>query len=630
MDRYEALFEFSPIAQEEYDAAGNMVRMNQASLDLFGVEDEAEYPKMNLFRNPHLPPGFGERLRNGSAVTWELDYDFDRILYRSSRRGTLSLHATIFPIPGEEGRPGGYLLQTMDISEQARSSRALSESADLHRSFIENLDAGWILFDESMMIVEYRDTPSRLLGGTAEKVLGRKLHELRPSITRNENEMSAAFMSILRTGEPVRLQQQVLPTWDGSPSGKFIDVTAFRVVLGGRPHVASIITDVSRRQKLQEQLVQAQKMESIARLASSIAHDFNNLLSAVLGNASMIELQPDDPAEVKRSALEIKEAAQRAADLTASMLSFSRRKGPSREPLRIDAAVRDVVALIERAKGPEIEIEMDLPADLPEIEADRAQIESVVMNLLVNAVDAMPGGGTIGISASVLDIDRWRPGTNPAMGTGSWVRLSISDTGCGMDTQTSMKAFEPFFTTKSTGKGTGLGLYSVYGIVQSHGGQINLSSELEQGTTFDLYFPALEQQLHRRKQMSMGAVVHGHGTILIVDDEKIICQTLATMLSRLGYSTITASSGREALEHLGDGGNDIDLVLLDMVMQDMNGAETFHEIRKMKNPPHVLLMSGQTRQVNVEPLIQEGARGFLSKPFTLRGLSRKIRFALQG
>jgi PAS domain S-box-containing protein len=630
MNRYEALFELSPIAQEEYDAAGNMVRMNQAALDLFGVDDEDEYPKMNLFRNPHLPPGFGERLRNGSPVSWELDYDFDKILYRSSRRGTTSLHATIFPIPDEDGRPAGYLLQTLDISEQARSSRALSESADLHRSFIENLDAGWILFDESMMIVEYRDTPSRLMGGTAEKVLGRKLHELRPSITRNENEMTAAFLSILRTGHPVKLQQQALPALDGSPSTRFIDVTAFRVVLGGRPHVACLITDVSRRQKLQEQLVQAQKMESIARLASSIAHDFNNLLSAVLGNASMIELQPDDPAEVKRSAAEIKEAAQRAADLTASMLSFSRKKGPSREPLHVDEAIRDVIALLERAKSPGIEIKTDLPLALPEIEADRAQIESVIMNLMVNAVDAMPGGGTIGISASVLDIDRWRPGTNPAMGTGRWVRLTISDTGCGMDTQTSMRAFEPFFTTKSSGKGTGLGLYSVYGIVQGHGGQINLSSEPGEGTTFDIYFPVLEQKRRRKRLKSMGAPLHGHGTILIVDDEKIICQTLANMLSRLGYSTITAGGGREALEHLGEGGNGIDLVLLDVVMQDMDGAETFREIRKMKDPPHVLLMSGQTQQVNVEHLIQEGARGFLSKPFTLRGLSRKIRFALQG
>ncbi len=630
MNRYEALFELSPIAQEEYDAQGHMVKMNRAALDLFGVEDQAEFEHMNLFRNPHLPPGFAERLVSGSSVSWELDYDFDKVIYRSSRRGTLSLHATIFPIPGDEGRPGGFLLQTLDISEQARSSRALGESADLHRSFIENLDAGWILFDESMMIVEYRDTPSGLLGGTAEKVLGKKLHELRPSITRNENEITAAFLSILRTGDPVKLQQQVLPARDGSPSGKFIDATAFRVVLGGRPHVACIVTDVSGRQKLQEQLVQAQKMESIARLASSIAHDFNNLLSAVLGNASMIELQPDDPAEVRAAALEIKEAAQRAADLTASMMSFSRRKGSGRAPLRIDEAVRDVAALLERAKSQTIDIVLDLPDALPEIEADRAQIESVIMNLMVNAVDAMPGGGTIRISATTLDIDRWRPGTNPAMGTGKWVRLSISDTGCGMDTQTSMKAFEPFFTTKSSGKGTGLGLYSVYGIVQSHGGQINLSTERDQGTTFDLYFPVPEKRRHRRKHRSMGAPLHGHGTILIVDDEKIIRQTLATMLSRLGYVTHAVEGGQEALDHLATNGNHVDLVLLDIVMQGMDGAETFREIRKMKRPPHVLLMSGQAQQVNVEDLIQEGARGFLAKPFTLRGLSRKVRFALQG
>ncbi|MBW2262649.1 MAG: PAS domain-containing protein, partial [Deltaproteobacteria bacterium] len=223
MNRYEALFELSPIAQEEYDSAGNMVRMNRAALDLFGVEDQTEFEHMNLFRNPQLPPGFMERLQSGSSVSWELDYDFDKVVYGSSRSGTLTLHATIFSIPGKDGRPSGYLLQTLDISEQARSSRALSESADLHRNFIENLEAGWILFDGSMKLVEYRDTPTGLLGGTAEKVIGKSLHELRPSLAMNENEMNAAFQSILRTGEPVKLQQQNLPADEGGrPSGRYV------------------------------------------------------------------------------------------------------------------------------------------------------------------------------------------------------------------------------------------------------------------------------------------------------------------------------------------------------------------------------------------------------------------------
>jgi CheY-like chemotaxis protein len=198
-----------------------------------------------------------------------------------------------------------------------------------------------------------------------------------------------------------------------------------------------------------------------------------------------------------------------------------------------------------------------------------------------------------------------------------------------MDAEAQAKAFEPFFTTKGPRKGTGLGLYSVYGIVQNHGGQISLSSEPGSGTTFDIWFPVMQTPASRRRQMSMEAPIHGHGTVLIVDDEKIIRQTLSTMLSRLGYRTHIASGGREALTFL-ESGRRVDLVLLDIVMEDMDGAETFRRIRKLEQPPHVLLMSGQAEQVSVEDLIQEGARGFLAKPFTLRGLSRKVRFALQG
>lgn len=292
--------------------------------------------------------------------------------------------------------------------------------------------------------------------------------------------------------------------------------------------------------------------------------------------------------------------------------------------------VSNVAALFERTKRPDTDLRLDVPEDLPLLEADRAQLESVILNLLVNAVDAMPGGGTVSVEASVLHVDRWRPGTNPAVGTGRWLRLSVSDTGCGMDTVTSMRAFEPFFTTKASGKGTGLGLYSVYGIVQGHGGQVTLSSEPGQGTTFDLYFPIADEHQPRRRQHSMGMTIQGYGTVLIVDDEKIIRQTLSTMLSRLGYSTLVAESGAEALEILASGSGRVDLVILDIVMEEMDGVETFRRIRRLPAPPHVLLMSGQAEQQSVESLLQDGARGFLSKPFTLRGLSRKVRFALQG
>jgi PAS domain S-box-containing protein len=624
MDRYEALFELSPIAQEEYDLYGHLVRMNQAARELFGIETEAQMRAVNLFRNPNIPAELLGRLRAGKPIEWDLEYAFDGVTYDTTRVGTLFLHAAIFPFPE------GYLLQTLDLTEQRRASQALAESAELHRTLLENLDAGWLLLDSSMRVIEYKDTVTGLVGLPQSRVCGKSILELNPNLGKQEAELQEAFHALMSQGKPIRLENMSFDRIDpGSGRNIVMDIAAFRVLLGGEPHVACFITDATSRQKMQAQLLQGQKMESIGRLASGVAHDFNNLLASILGNASMLEMQPDDPGEVRTCALEIKEASQRAADLTSHMLSFSRRRPPRREPTSIAHCIRNVTSLLERTKSPGIRIDIDVPEDLPPIEADGSQLESVIMNLLVNAVDAMPDGGTLSIQATAVDVDRWRPGTNPAVGVGRWLRLSVSDTGQGMDAVTSSRAFEPFFTTKAPGKGTGLGLYSVYGIVTSHGGQVTLSSEEGEGTTFDLFFPVREMRAARRKQTSMGVPVQGHGTVLVVDDEKIIRQTLATMLSRLGYRALVAEGGRQALEILGNGER-VDLVLLDIVMEEMDGAATFQLIRKLERPPHVLLMSGQAEQMSVENLIQGGARGFLSKPFTLRGLSRKVQFALQG
>jgi two-component system cell cycle sensor histidine kinase/response regulator CckA len=509
-------------------------------------------------------------------------------------------------------------------------SGALAESEEKYRTLIENLDTGLVLLDENLRVVEFHDTFTGILGFDPGQVLGRSLEELHPRGAPVSERILEALHRILDTGDTLRLQGQRLPIADGTASHEIhMDLSIFRVILSGRRYVACSFQDVTDRHRLQEQLLQAQKMESIGRLASGLAHDFNNLLAGIMGNASLLEIEAGDPDEVRAAATQIKEAARRAADLSGRMMTFSRKRPPRREALDMAAVVGSVARLLGTARPPGIEIEVDVADDLPVIEADRTQLETALLNLLLNAVDAMPGGGTVCVSAREIVVDQWKPGTNPAVGEGRWLRLTVSDTGTGMDEQTRSRVFEPFFTTKDPGKGTGLGLYTVYGIVQAHEGQISVGSEPGQGTSFDLYFPLGRGGDAAPARASIGPPLPGHGTILIVDDEEIIRNTLSSMLSRLGYRTLLARSGSEALEILA-GEPGVELVLLDLVMEGLDGRETFQRIRRMHEPPHVLLMSGTVEQAEVDGLIQSGARGFLPKPFSLNRLSRSVRFALRG
>jgi two-component system, cell cycle sensor histidine kinase and response regulator CckA len=374
---------------------------------------------------------------------------------------------------------------------------------------------------------------------------------------------------------------------------------------------------------------QAQKMEAVGRLAGGIAHDFNNLMTVTLGFADLLQAGLEDTDPRGRWVQEIRPAGDRAADLTRQLLAFSRRQPLQPVVLNLNVVVVDVEQLLRRLIGEDIDVVVHLEPTLRPVQADPGQLSQVLMNLAMNARDAMPTGGTLTIrTANVYLGDAYQsehgPRTQGLVEAGWAVLLEVKDTGEGMDAATQERIFEPFFTTKGLGKGTGLGLATVYGIAKQSGGDIWVESRPGAGTTFHIYLPASGGEIIHREVTLEGGVPSGHETVLVVEDESAVCALSQAMLESAGYTVYTARNAAEALEQLETSGP-IDLLLTDVVLPGRNGRELAEEVGKRWASVHVLYMSGYPEDVGVRRGLFTGGAPFLGKPFTRASLTRKIR-----
>jgi two-component system, cell cycle sensor histidine kinase and response regulator CckA len=383
------------------------------------------------------------------------------------------------------------------------------------------------------------------------------------------------------------------------------------------------------REKLQADLFQVQKMEAIGTLAGGVAHDFNNILAGVMGNLSLLELGTrnnfgNNP-ERDRYIQEIKELVQRGADLNNQLLGFARRGKTEVGPLDLAHAVEKTADMFGRTRR-DLVIHQDFASSLMPVLMDYAQIEQVLLNLFINAGHAMPDGGHLILRADNVDLTSEQTETHGAA-PGRFVKLVVADTGVGMDEATRARIFEPFFTTKSVGKGTGLGLASVYGIIKGHGGIITVESELGKGTAFSLFLPTT--QIAVKKAAFQTQPIHqGEGTILVVDDESILLKSVAQMLASLGYDVLTAATGRDAIEIVREKKNKLSLVILDLTMPEMSGAKTYEAIRAIAPQLKVLLSSGYSIEGQAQELLARGCCGFLKKPYDLGIISAKLKEVL--
>jgi signal transduction histidine kinase len=387
--------------------------------------------------------------------------------------------------------------------------------------------------------------------------------------------------------------------------------------------VVGVLSDITDRRSLEMQFRQAQKMEAVGQLAGGVAHDFNNLLTAIIGYARFaLERAPGD-GEQRRDLEEIVKAAGRAAALTKQLLSFSRRHVMETVAIDVNLLIVDMVTMLRRMIGEDIELTTSLGPALSVVRADRSQLEQVLMNLVVNARDATTGGGAIVIETSTVDV----PPPHLELKRGSYVTLTVSDNGCGMSDETRSRLFEPFFTTKPRGHGTGLGLATVYGIVMQTGGAVQVESELGTGSSFTVYLPSEKGPAHTSQRSAEPQRGTGTATVLLVEDEQAVRELVRMILERAGYSVIEAANGDEA-ETLFAAIEAADLLVTDVVMPGQSGFELFNRLHTKRPSLRVLFISGYTDYAMFDNTIVEGELAFLEKPFSAEGLIAKVREVL--
>ena len=383
-----------------------------------------------------------------------------------------------------------------------------------------------------------------------------------------------------------------------------------------------LMEDITEKKKLEAQLLQAQKMESMGTLAGGIAHDFNNLLMAIQGRTSIILMNKDSSHPDIKHLKGIEDNVESAAGLTRQLLGFARGGKYEVRPTDLNELIKKQNRMFGRTKK-EVSIRGKYEENPWSVEVDQGQIEQVLLNLYVNAWQAMPSGGNLYLETENVTLDETDV-KSFAIEPGKYVKISVTDTGVGMDKATREKIFEPFFTTKEMGRGTGLGLASAYGIIKNHGGFINVYSEKGHGTTFNIYLPSSEKEAIEENK-PVEDTLRGTETVLLIDDEDMIIEVAEELFDQLGYEVLTAGSGKEAIEIFEENKEHIDIVLLDMIMPDMSGGDTYDRMKAIDPDIKVLLSSGYSINGQATEIMDRGCNGFIQKPFKMKELSQKLR-----
>jgi PAS domain S-box-containing protein len=401
------------------------------------------------------------------------------------------------------------------------------------------------------------------------------------------------------------------------------------ISLDGEQCILTTTNDITEYKRLEEQFLQAQKMEAVGRLAGGVAHDFNNLLTAIMGYSQMLQsgLNKGDP--MRWQIEEIEKAGRRAAALTSQLLAFSRKQILQLKVLNINDVITDIGKMLQRLIGEDIELRTNLDTSLGQIKADPGQIEQIIVNLAVNSRDAMPRGGKLTIETHNVHLDESYASQHVDVQPGSYVMLAMSDTGAGMDKEVQANIFEPFFTTKEKGKGTGLGLSTVYGIVKQSSGHIWVYSEPGRGTTFKLYLPMVEEPPEvREKPVAPSESLRGHETILVVEDDEVVRKLACDILQMNGYTVLDAADATDALVKYKQHEGVIDLMITDVVMPHFSGRELVGHLMPLQPEMKILYMSGYADDAIVHHGVLDAGTAFLQKPFTPDALARKVREVL--
>ena len=552
------------------------------------------------------------------------DKNYDLVLSRSELRKAMEAlrkaHDQLeFRVEGRTAE----LLKTnkqleWEIEERRRAEEALRGSEERYRLLINNIALGVALIDSDHTIVMANPTHGKFLNKPISELVGKKC--FREFEKRDVICPHCPGVQAMATRQPAEVETEGIRD-DGSRIA--VKVLAFPAFgKGGRvTGFVEVVEDVTEKRKLRAELQHAQKLEAVGTLAGGIAHDFNNLLTTIQGNISLMLLNIDSTHPHYERLKNVEKQVESGARLTSHLLGYARKGKYEIKAVDLNQLVKETSETFGRARK-QIRIHRDLAGDLSAVEADHGQIEQVLLNLLVNAADAMPTGGDLFLKTmNVTHKDMTGKLYKPKRG--DYVMLTATDSGMGMDKETMERIFDPFFTTKEMGRGTGLGLASAYGIIKGHGGYIDVESQKGQGTTFRIFLPASEKEVERVVK-GVERVTKGTGSVLLVDDEETILEVGRDLLEALSYQVHIAKDGKEAIEIYRNIRDEIDIVVLDMVMPNVGGGEAYDRLKEINPDIKVLLSSGYSIDGEATEILERGCNGFIQKPFRMNELAERI------
>ena len=614
----------------ESDIATGRERWSDEQYRLFGFEPGTVEATLELFESL-VHPDDRESLLHLRTTSIARKEPFETTFRIVKPDGALRwVQSTVRVFADENGRAVRAAGTNLDITERKLAEVAAIESEAVARALFDSPTDAVFLVTTTGTYIDCNRTAAEMLGVPVSEVRGKTRYDLMPAEA--ADEQARRVETVVRTRNPLR--------FDIDDAGSSYDVTIYPIAdASGRiTRVAVVARDVTEmkniqqeRSDLREQLLHAQKLESLGILAGGIAHDFNNLLTSILGQAdlALLGLAPGSPA--RPSLEEIVKTTRRAAGLTNQLLAYSGKGQFFTRVVDLGEIVREMANLLEVTVTGKVTLKLDTAEGIPGIEADVSQIRQVVMNVVMNASEALANGtGAVSVSVGVRKFDRAFLSKNVlgrSLDPGTYVYLEVKDTGCGMKPELVEKAFDPFFSTKFSGRG--LGLATVLGIVKAHSGAIRVDSVPGKGTTFTILFPPSPKPVQKEEERKEPVPeIAGSGTILLVDDEDIVREPAARMLRRLGFEILTAANGKEALEVFRAHENEIVCVVLDLTMPEMSGEEAFRELRRMRSDLKVILSSGYGETESIRSFPGKGPDGFLQKPYQLKQLASKLREVL--
>ena len=625
-ERYRLLFESNPVPLWVFDAKTlRFLAVNDAAIAQYGYT-EREFLSMTI--EQIRPPEDVPKLRSALAtLTPELMHSRG---WRHLRKDGSEIQTESLSNHIEfEGRPA-FIVLSMDVTERMAAESALEASNTILGAVVDDSPLAIVITDPDLTINRWNDAAVKQFGWTADEAIGQSLMMLIPEEHRQEfleQRRRLEEGAIVTNSETQRVRR------DGSV--RDVNISKCALKKDGRlSGLVSIISDSTDRKRLEAQYRQAQKMEAVGQLAGGIAHDFNNLLTVIISYSQMLLADIAEDGSSRADVMEIKRAAERAALLTKQLLAFSRQQVLRPQNLDLNLVIGELEQMLRRLLREDINIVLTLDPELGAVAADPGQIEQIVMNLVVNARDAMPSGGRLSIETANVSFDSpYQVRASEAqLDAGAYVVIAVSDNGSGMSAQVQARIFEPFFTTKRMNEGTGLGLSTVYGIVKQSGGYITVYSEIGHGTTFKIYLPRVDSMADAAAADEL-ATMHttsGGESVLIVEDDDALRTVACRALQQCGYEVLVSSNGAEALEQCSRHEGGLHLVVTDMVMPEMSGIELAESIALSYPEIKVLLMSGYTRDEAARRGIASERYAFLEKPFTPTKLATRVRELLDG